>query len=80
MIKKAQEDNFEALVIKQDGIKEEFNHYLDLSVADMAYVSNAYDEKMSKSVIDLIQNSPVKKMMRKQERERKLGVKQPEAS
>ena len=47
-------------MINQDGIKEEFNHYLNLSVADMAYIPDAYDEKLNKKIVDLIQNSPVK--------------------
>ena len=42
---------------------------MELGVADMTYVGSAYDEKMRNSVIGLIQNSPVKKMLRKQEKE-----------
>ena len=33
-MKKAQSNAGNTMVIKQDGIKEEFDHYLDLAVAD----------------------------------------------
>ena len=46
--------NNSSMIIKQEGIKEEFDHYLDLSYVDMAYVPDNYDEKIRKSTIDLI--------------------------
>lgn len=64
-IRKAQTQSNERMVINQDGIKQEFQHYLDLSVADMTYVDSAYNEKMRGHVVGLIQNSPAKKMIRK---------------
>ena len=43
-IKKAQDNAGMSMVIKQDGIKQEFDHFLHLSVADMTYVGSAYNE------------------------------------
>jgi len=46
--------NNSSMIIKQEGIKEEFDHYLDLSYVDMAYVPGNIDEKIRKSTIDII--------------------------
>ena len=47
------------VVLKKPGLKQQFEHMLDLSVAEANYITN-HDQKAKSNAIHLIQNSPQK--------------------
>ena len=52
--------NKQNIVLKKQGLKQQFDHFLNLSVAETTFVPNSFNEKAKTNVISLIQNSPQK--------------------